>query len=81
MLQKSLFCDLEVKNKRICNLEEALQRKSKEIASRDLFIKDFILTKIKQLPSNHSDILQTIYLYFNPEKATESASQDIQIAY
>jgi hypothetical protein len=76
MLQKSLFCESELKNKRICNLEEALQRKSKEIASRDLFIKDFLLTKVKQLPSNHANILQTIYLYFDPEKASEPASQN-----
>lgn len=62
MLQKNYFCDSEVKNKRINNLEEALQRKVKEIASRDYFIKDFLLTKIKHLPSNDAEsLLQVIY--------------------
>lgn len=52
-MQKSFLCELEVKNKRISNLEEVVQRKSKEIVSKDLFIKEFIVSKVKHLPNNH----------------------------
>jgi hypothetical protein len=52
MLQKGHLSEVELKNKRIANLDEALQRKGREIAEKDRFIKDFLITKTKQLDSN-----------------------------
>lgn len=67
-LQRRLQGEQEMGLKRTANLEESLQRKGREIAEKDAFIKNFLLTRAKQLESADAEaVLQALNEHFAGE--------------
>lgn len=53
-----------------------MQRKSKEIANKDKFIKDFLIARVKQLDTSSLDgLLLAIKQYFEPTETTPEQAE------
>lgn len=52
VLQHSLQSDIQLQTKKISNLEDKLERKVKEVAEKDKFIKEFLLKRVRDIETN-----------------------------